>query len=122
MVEKDGGQLWQATVRQAATAEQISQAVALARPVLGLAQSPGPGGATEMFYTYIRLSGGSYFGGQYAVGGVRYEVQVSGDLRTWSPAFLEEIAVIPAGTGHENATVRVVGGTPRAFLRLKVSN
>ena len=53
---------------------------------------------------------------------MRYEVQVSSDLKTWSPAAVEEVAAVPAGAGYENATVRVNSGTPKGFLRLKVSD
>jgi len=122
VVQKDGGELWQATVRQAASQTDLEQAAALAQPALGLAKSPGPGGTVEMLYTYTRATGGSYVGGQYVVGGVRYEVQASSDLRLWSPAALEEIATIPTGSGYENATVRVMGSGAKAFLRLKISN
>ena len=122
LVQKDGGQLWQATVRQAAGPEEIAVAGELAQPFLGTITSPGPGGAVELLYTYTRLSGGSYLNGRYAVGAVQYEVQMSSDLRTWSAAMVEEISVIPTGSGYETATVRVVSGTAKAFLRLKVSN
>ena len=122
VVEKDGGQLWQATVREAASAAEIAQAAALAKPALGLAQSPGPGGGVEMFYTYSRPTGGSYLNGQYAVGGVRYEVQMSTNLSAWSNAAIQPVSAVPAGEGKENATVKVNSGSPKGFLRLKVSN
>jgi autotransporter-associated beta strand protein len=122
VVERDGGQLWQATVRQAASAEEIAHAAAMAQPALGLAQSPGPGGGVEMFYTYNRPTGGSYLSGQYAVGGVRYEVQISTDLTVWSNAAVQPLSAVPAGDGKENATVKVNSGSPKGFLRLKVSN
>jgi len=122
VVQRDGGELWQATVRQASSPAEIAQAAALAQPSLGVAQSPGPGGSVEMMYTYTRPTGGSYMGGQYIVGGVRYEVQASSDLRWWSPAALEEIATIPTGSGYENTTVRVIGNGSKTFLRLKISN
>ncbi|NDD82088.1 MAG: LamG domain-containing protein, partial [Verrucomicrobia bacterium] len=122
VVEKDGGQLWQVTVRQAASAEEIAHAAALAKPVLGLAQSPGPGGAVEMFYTYNRTTGGAYLNGQYVVGGVRYEVQVSTNLAFWSNAVVQPVSATPAGEGKENATVKVISESTKAFLRLKVSN
>ena len=54
VVEKDGGQLWQATIRQAVTATDLAQAASFAKPSLGLAQSPGPNGVVEMLYTYTR--------------------------------------------------------------------
>lgn len=122
VVQRDGGELWQATVRQASSPAEIAQAAALAQPSLGVAQSPGPGGSVEMMYTYTRPTGGSYMGGQYIVGGVRYEVQASSDLRSWSPAALEEIATIPTGSGYENTAVRVIGNGSKTFLRLKISN
>ena len=122
VVEKDGGQLWQATVREAASQADLEQAAAMAQPALGISHSPGTTGTVEMLYTYTRPAGGSYVGGQYAVGGMRYEVQVSSDLKTWSPAAVEEVAAVSAGAGYENATVRVISGTPKGFLRLKVSN
>ncbi|NBS54729.1 hypothetical protein EBT23_04080 [bacterium] len=122
VVEKDGGQLWQATVRQAASTEEIAHAAALAQPALGLAKSPGPGGTVEMLYTYTRPTGGSYLNGQYAVGGVRYEVQVSTDLAIWSNAVVQPVSATPAGEGKESATVKVISESTKAFLRLKVSN
>jgi hypothetical protein len=122
VVEKDGGQLWQATVREVVTPEDLARAAALAQPALGLAQSPGPGGGVEMFYTYNRPTGGSYLNGQYAVGGVRYEVQISTNLTVWSNAAVQPVSAVPAGDGKENATVKVNSGSPKGFLRLKVSN
>ena len=122
VVAKDGGQLWQVTVREAVSQADLEQAAALAQPALGIARSPGMSGAVELMYTYTRPVGGAYVHGQYLVGGVRYELQVSGNLKTWAPAALEEIAVVPAGTGYENATVRVISGGTKAFLRMKVSN
>ena len=122
LVEKDGGQLWQATIREAVSPADLNQAAALAQPALGISRSPGPAGVVEMMYTYTRPAGGSYVGGQYAANGVRYEVQVSGDLKTWVPAALEEVGTIPAGAGHENVTVKIVSDSPKTFLRLKVSN
>jgi len=122
VVEKDGGQLWQATVRQAEAPIDPAQAAIAARPSLGFAKSPGPTGSVELMYTYARPGGGAYLAGQYVVGGVRYEVQVSHDLKTWSSATVEEVATVPSGAGQEIATVRVVSETVRAFLRLKVSD
>lgn len=122
VVQKDGGELWQATIRQAVSPSEIAQAAALAKPALGLAQSPGPGGSVEMFYTYTRPTGGSQTSGQYVVGGVRYEIQASTNLVTWTNAGIEPVSAVPVGNGMENGTVRVIGGGPRTFLRLKVSN
>ena len=122
VVDKDGGQLWQATVRQAASLDEVVQATSLARPVLGMAQSPGPGEAVEILYTYTRPTGGSYVGGQYAVGGMRYELQISTDLAVWSNAIIEPVSTLSAGEGKENATVKVNSTAAKAFLRLKVSN
>jgi alpha-tubulin suppressor-like RCC1 family protein len=122
VVEKDGGQLWQATVRQAGTSEEITEAAAVARPALGIGTSPGPEGRVEMTYTYQRLAGGSVLAGRYVAAGLQYEVQMSSDLRSWIPVVVEEIGAVPAGEGYENATVKVIGGGPRAFLRLKISN
>ncbi len=75
-----------------------------------------------MFYTYNRPTGGSYLNGQYAVGGVRYEVQISTNLTVWSNAAVQPVSAVPAGDGKENATVKVNSGSPKGFLRLKVSN
>jgi alpha-tubulin suppressor-like RCC1 family protein len=122
VVEKDGGQLWQATIREAVSQADLEQAAALAQPALGISRSPGPAGTVEMMYTYTRPAGGSYVGGQYAANGVRYEVQVSGDLKTWVPAALEEVGAVPAGAGYENVTMKIVSGSPKAFLKLKISN
>jgi hypothetical protein len=122
VVEKDGGQLWQATIREAVSQADLEQAAALAQPALGISRSPGPAGTVEMMYTYTRPAGGSYVGGQYAANGVRYEVQVSGDLKTWVPAALEEVGAVPAGAGYENVTVKIVSNSPKAFLKLKISN
>ena len=122
MVEKDGGQLWQATVREVVTAADLEQAAAMAQPALGISRSPGTAGTVEMMYTYTRPAGGAYGGGQYAVGGMRYEVQVSSDLKTWSPAAVEEVAAVSAGAGYENATVRVITSQSKAFLKLQISN
>jgi hypothetical protein len=122
VVEKDGGQLWQATVREALSQADLEQAAALARPALGISRSPGTASTVEIMYTYTRPAGGSYVGGQYAANGVRYEVQVSGDLKTWVPAALEEVGAVPAGAGYENVTVKIVSGSPKAFLKLKISN
>ncbi len=122
VVEKDGGQLWQATVRGVVTAEDLARAAAMAKPVLGISRSPGRGGSVEMLYTYTRPLGGSSIGGKYVVGGVSYEVQVSSDLQTWDPATIEEVSVIPAAAGYENVTVKVVTVASRGFLKLKVSN
>ena len=122
VVEKDGGQLWQATIREAASPADLEQAAALAQPALGISRSPGPAGAVEMMYTYTRPAGGSYLNGRYTVGGVRYELKMSSDLKTWSPAAAEEVAVVPAGAGYENATVKVISGSSKGFLKLEVSN
>jgi len=122
VVQKDGGELWQATVRQASSPAEIAQAAALARPALGVAKSPGPGGTVEMLYTYTRPTGGTNGNGAYVVSGVRYEVQASTNLATWSNAAVETVSTTPAGDGKENATVRVIGSGPKTFLRLKVSN
>jgi hypothetical protein len=122
VVEKDGGQLWQATIREATSQADLEQAAALARPALGISRSPGTASTVEIMYTYTRPAGGSYVGGQYAANGVRYEVQVSGDLKTWVPAALEEVGAVPAGAGYENVTVKIVSNSPKAFLKLKVSN
>jgi|GEM_PF-2481771 len=122
VVQKDGGELWQATVRQASSSVDIAQAAALAKPALGIAQSPGSNGVVEMMYTYNRSTGGSYVGGQYVVGGVRHELQASTDLVTWTNAAVEPVSSTPAGDGKENATVRVTGNGPKTFLRLKISN
>jgi alpha-tubulin suppressor-like RCC1 family protein len=122
VVAKDGGQLWQVTVREAVSQADLEQAAALAQPSLGIARSPGTAGTVEIMYTYTRPAGGSYVGGQYAANGVRYEVQVSGDLKTWVPAALEEVGAVPAGAGYENVTVKIVSGSPKAFLKLKISN
>lgn len=122
VVEKDGGQLWQATVREALSQADLEQAAVLARPALGISRSPGTASTVEIMYTYTRPTGGSYVGGQYAANGVRYEVQVSGDLKTWVPAALEEVGAVPAGAGYENVTVKIVSGSPKAFLKLKISN
>jgi hypothetical protein len=122
VVAKDGGEVWQATVRQVATQADLEQAAALAQPALGLAQSPGSASTVEMMYTYTRPVGGSYLSGQYVVSGVRYEVQASTNLVTWTNAAMEPVSNVPAGDGKENATVRVIGSGPKTFLRLKVSN
>ena len=87
-----------------------------------MAQSPGPNGTVEMLYTYTRPTGGSYVGGHYAVGGMRYELQISTDLAIWSNAVIEPVSTLPAGEGKESATVKVNSAAAQAFLRLKVSN
>jgi len=122
VVQKDGGELWQATVREAVTQADLEQAAALAQPALGVAKSPGTTGAVEMLYTYTRPTGGAYVNGQYTVGGIRYGLFLSGDLRNWGPAVVEEIRAVPAAAGYEIATVRVVTGGTKAFLKLEVSN
>jgi hypothetical protein len=121
VVEKDGGQLWQATVREVVTQEDLEQAAALAQPALGLAKSPGTNGSVEMMYTYTRPAGGSYVDGRYVVGGVSYEIQYSSDLKTWVGATVEEVKIDPSGDGMEDITVRVISNSSRGFLRLKVS-
>jgi hypothetical protein len=121
VVEKDGGQLWQATVREVVTQEDLEQAAALAQPALGVAKSPGANGSVEMMYTYSRPTGGTSVGGRYVVGGVSYEVQMSADLRTWVSAPIEEVGTVPSGDGMEDITVRVISTSSRGFLRLKVS-
>jgi hypothetical protein len=121
VVEKDGGQLWQATVREVVTQEDLEQAAALAQPALGVAKSPGVNGAVEMMYTYSRPTGGSYVDSRYLVGGVSYEVQMSADLKTWFTAPIEEVGATPSGEGMEDITVRVISSSSRGFLRLKVS-
>jgi hypothetical protein len=121
VVEKDGGQLWQATVREVVTQEDLEQAAALAQPALGVAKSPSGNGSVEMMYTYTRPKGGSYANGRYVVGGVSYEVQLSTDLRTWASASIEEMSAAPSGDGMEDITVRVISPSSRGFLRLKVS-
>ena len=75
-----------------------------------------------MLYTYTRPTGGAYVNGQYTVGGIRYGLFLSGDLRNWGPAVVEEIRAVPAAAGYEIATVRVVTGGTKAFLKLEVSN
>ncbi|NDC00501.1 MAG: hypothetical protein EBZ83_03675, partial [Verrucomicrobia bacterium] len=122
VVAKDGGQLWQATVREAASQADLNQAAVVARPVLGISKSPGTVGTVEMMYTYTRPAGGSYVGGQYAVNGVRYEVQISTNLVSWTNAAVEPVSAVTAGGGRENATVKVNSGAAKAFLRLKISN
>ena len=121
VVEKDGGQLWQATVREVVTQEDLEQAAALAQPALGVAKSPGANGSVEMMYTYSRPTGGTSVDGRYVVGGVSYEVQMSADLRTWVSAPIEEVSAVPSGDGMEDITVRVISTSSRGFLRLKVS-
>jgi hypothetical protein len=121
VVEKDGGQLWQATVREVVTQEDLEQAAALAQPALGVAKSPGANGSVEMMYTYSRPTGGSYVGGRYVVGGVAYEVQYSSDLKIWVGATVEEVSTVPSGDGMEEVTVRVISNSNHGFLKLKVS-
>jgi hypothetical protein len=121
VVEKDGGQLWQATVREVVTQEDLEQAAAFAQPALGVAKSPGANGTLEMMYTYTRPTGGTSVDGRYVVGGVSYEVQMSADLRTWVSSPIEEVSSAPAGDGMEDITVRVISTSSRGFLRLKVS-
>jgi hypothetical protein len=121
VVEKDGGQLWQATVREVVTQEDLEQAAALAQPALGLAKSPGTNGSVEMMYTYTRPAGGSYVDGRYVVGGVSYEIQYSSDLKTWVGATVEEVSTVPSGDGMEDITVRVISNSNHGFLKLKVS-
>ncbi len=121
VVEKDGGQLWQATVREVVTQEDLEQAAALAQPALGVAKSPGANGSVEMMYIYSRPTGGSYVDSRYVVGGVSYEVQMSTDLKTWFSAPIEEVSATPSGEGMEDITVRVISTASRGFLRLKVS-
>jgi len=70
VVEKDGGQLWQVTVREAVSQADLEQAAALSQPALAIARSPGMSGAVEFMYTYTRPVGGAYVHGQYLVGGV----------------------------------------------------
>ena len=122
VVAKDGGQLWQATVREAVSQADLEQAAVVARPVLGISKSPGTVGTVEMMYTYTRPAGGSYVGGQYAVNGVRYEVQISTNLVGWTNATVEPVSAVTAGGGRENATVKVNSGAGKAFLRLKISD
>jgi hypothetical protein len=121
VVDKDGGQLWQATVREVVTQEDLEQAAALAQPALGLAKSPGANGSVEMMYTYTRPTGGSYVGGRYVVGGVSYEIQYSSDLKNWVSATVEEVSTVPSGDGMEEVTVRVISNSNHGFLKLKVS-
>ena len=121
VVEKDGGQLWQATVREVVTQEDLEQAVALAQPALGVAKSPGANGSVEMMYTYSRPTGGSYVNGRYVVGGVSYEIQYSSDLKKWDGATVEEVGTVPTGDGIEDITVRVISNSNHGFLKLKVS-
>jgi hypothetical protein len=122
IVEKDGGQLWQATVREVGTPEEIIQAAAFAQPALGVGASPGAEGVVEIMYTYTRPTGGSVMSGRYVAAGLQYELQISNDLRIWMPVAVEEIGAVPAGEGLENATVKVLGAGPKAFLRLRISN
>ena len=119
VVDKDGGDLLQATVREVTQAD-LEQAAALARPALGVAKSPGPNGAVEMMYTYARPKGGVYVEGRYLVDGVKYEVQISNDLNKWDLAPVEEVSTAPAGDGMEDITVRVISQSHRGFLRLNV--
>jgi hypothetical protein len=121
LVDKDGGQLWQATVREVVTQEDLEQAVALAQPALGVAKSPGANGSVEMMYTYSRPTGGTSLGGRYMVGGLSYEVQYSSDLKTWVGATVEEVSTVPSGDGMEEVTVRVISNSNHGFLKLKVS-
>ena len=121
VVDKDGGQLWQATVREVVTQEDLEQAAALAQPALGVAKSPGANGSVEMMYTYTRPTGGTSVDSRYVVGGVSYEVQYSSDLKTWVGATVEEVGTVPSGDGIEDITVRVISNSNHGFLRLKVS-
>jgi len=121
VVEKDGGQLWQATVREVVTQEDLEQAAALAQPALGLAKSPGANGSVEMMYTYSRPTGGTSVDSRYVVAGVSYEVQMSTDLKTWFSAPIEEVSAAPSGEGMEDITIRVISSSSQGFLRLKVS-
>jgi hypothetical protein len=121
LVDKDGGQLWQATVREVVTQEDLEQAAALAQPALGVAKSPGANGSMEMMYTYSRPTGGTSLGGRYMVGGLSYEVQYSNDLKTWAGATVEEVNTVPSGDGMEEVTVRVISNSNHGFLKLKVS-
>jgi hypothetical protein len=121
VVEKDGGQLWQATVREVVTQENLEQAAALAQPALGVATSPGANGTVEMMYTYTRPTGGSYVDGRYVVRGVSYEVQYSSDLKKWDGATVEEVGTVPSGDGIEDITIRVISKSNHGFLKLEVS-
>jgi hypothetical protein len=121
LVDKDGGQLWQATVREVVTQEDLEQAVALAQPALGVAKSPGANGSVEMMYTYSRPTGGTSVDSRYVVGGVSYEVQMSTDLKTWFSAPIEEVSAAPSGEGMEDITIRVISSSSQGFLKLKVS-
>jgi hypothetical protein len=121
VVDKDGGQLWQATVREVVTQEDLEQAAALAQPALGVAKSPGANGSVEMMYTYSRPTGGTSLDGRYMVGGLSYEIQYSSDLKTWVGATVEEGSTVPSGDGMEEVTVRVISNSNHGFLKLKVS-
>jgi hypothetical protein len=118
MIGKDGGQLWQARIRQALVATPVEAAVQ-ANPRLTVSHSPGPGGESEIFYTYRRPSGGGSLGGIYQAAGVRYLVEVSSDLRHWSPAPTSEITTLPEVEGWEAATVLVRGPAHKGFVRLR---
>jgi hypothetical protein len=118
VVGKDGGQLWQARIRQALVATPVEAAVQ-ANPRLTVSHSPGPGGESEIFYTYRRPSGGGSLGGIYQAAGVRYLVEVSSDLRHWSPAPTSEITTLPEVEGWEAATVLVRGPAHKGFVRLR---
>ena len=121
VVERDGGQLWQATVREAITQADLEQATAAAQPALGLAKSPGPNGSVEMMYTYSRPTGGARVDGRYVVEGISYEIQYSDDLKNWVGANVEEVKINPSGDGMEDITVRLISSSNHGFLRLKVS-
>jgi len=118
VVAKDGGQLWQAKIRTALSSNP-GEAALLAKPALTLSRSPGPGGESEIFYTYRRLAGGGYLGGFYHSGAVRYIVEVSADLRQWNSAPTLEINTQPDSEGWEKATVRVRGPAQKGFVRIR---
>ena len=85
-------------------------------------------GQPYLALSFSRRTGGSGSAGDYTADGIRYQVQVSGNLSGWAPADGEIVPVSVTDDGNgfsESVVVRLAApvspGEPRRFLRLHAS-
>ncbi|NDD81992.1 MAG: hypothetical protein EBZ53_05430 [Verrucomicrobia bacterium] len=115
-----GGGTWPASVQTAATSTQPSLTASSSSG--GIQTMSLSSSSSSMLFSYSRPAGGTYQAGQYVVGGLRYEVQQSSVLGSWTSVDALEVGSVPLDSGWERVTVRVPASGDRSFLRVKVSD
>lgn len=76
-----------------------------------------PGGSAVHF---IRRSGGLMEPHAYRIGGLRYIVEASTDLKEWTPLSWSPVTVEPHGNGLEQVRLEFPADPPRWFHRIRV--